>query len=97
MTQAPHPKEAGDPGAKAPHSKEEAGDAGTRAPRSQDDKPAAVLKKASDPAVKAAAEAMLGKEKQEAEESNPGRKAPKRDSSDEDDAILAERLQKARW
>ena len=49
-----------------------------------------VLKKVSDPEVKVAAEALLGKE-----ESDPGGEAPKGDSSDEDDAMLAERLHQA--
>ena len=48
------------------------------------------MKKASDPEVKAAAEAVLGKE-----ESDPRGKAPKGASSDENDAVLAERLHQA--
>ena len=44
------------------------------------------LRRASDPEVKAATEALLG------EESNPGGKARKGESSDEDDATLAENL-----
>ena len=72
------------PAGKAPP-KSEGDDGGAKAPHPKED-----LKKASDPEVKAAAEALLGKE-----ESDPGGKALNGDSSDEDDAMLAERLHQA--